>query len=269
MDAGEKVSAFIGKLSFKTTEDSLIRFLKKKGCNPISTRIIIDHDTGKSKGFGYADFSSKSDLDKCLALEGQELDGFNIHCDVAKSAGGGGGARGGGSGGGARGGRSGSFGGNSSGGFQGGRIQQPPGKRLKIGNLSFDSNRDSLEGKFPTAIDVFVVNDKDTGRSRGFGFLEFESIGEATKMMKKWDGKSVDGRDIRLEYAGERPQSGGSGGRGGYQGGRGGGGFQGGRGGGGARRGGRPGFSPNPSRRGAIQAYEGSKKKFADSDDSY
>ena len=259
---GEKVSAFIGKLSFKTTEVSLTRFLTKKGCNPLSTRVITDYESGKSKGFGYADFSCKSDMDKCLSLDGQELDGFNIHCDAAKSAGTGGG------GGGSRGGRS-SFGGNTSGGgFQGGKPQQqqPPGKRLKISNLSFDSSKDSLDGKFPTAVDVFIVNDRDTGRSRGFGFLEFESTAEATKMMKKWGGKSIDGRTIRMEYAGERPQSGGGGGgdrRGGFQGGRGG--F-----GGGARRGGgRPGFSPNPARKGAIQAYEGSKKKFQDSDDSY
>ena len=261
MESGEKISAFIGKISFKTTEASLTRFLTKKGCNPISTRIICDHDTGKSKGFGYADFSSKSDLDKCLSLDGQELDGFNIHCDAAKSAGGGGGA--------SRGGRS-SFGGNSSGGgYQGGRgqqQQQPAGKRLKISNLSFDSSRDSLEGNFPNAVDVFIVNDRDTGRSRGFGFLEFESIGEANKVMKKWSGKSIDGRAIRLEYAGERPQSGGGGRGGGFQGGRDS--FQGGRG-GGSRRGGKPGFSPNPARKGAIQTYEGSKKKFADSDDSY
>lgn len=248
---GEKISAFIGKLSFKTTEASLQRFLTKHGCKPVSVRIITDYDSGKSKGFGYADFSSKSTFEKCLALDGEELDGFNIHCDSAKSSGGG-----------ARGGRS-SFGGNSGGGRSsfggggGGRggPQQPAGKRLKISNLSYNTSTDSLQDTFSNAVDVFVVMDRDTGKSRGFGFLEFESVGEATKMMKKFGGQNVDGREVRLEYAGERPQSGG--GRGG---------FQGGRGGNRGRGGGRPSFSPNPSRKGAIQPYEGSKKKFGYSD---
>ena len=249
----EKISAFIGKLSFKTTESSLTRFLSQHGCKPISVRIITDYDSGKSKGFGYADFTNKSAFEKCLALDGEELDGFNIHCDSAKSSGGGGRGAGRSSFGGNSGGGRSSFGGG--GGGRGGP-QQPAGKRLKISNLSYNTSTDSLHDTFSNAVDVFVVMDRDTGKSRGFGFIEFESIGEATKMMKKFSGKNVDGREVRLEYAGERPQSGGN--RGGFQGGRGGGGR--------GRGGGRPSFSPNPARKGAIQAYEGSKKKFGYSD---
>ena len=230
----------------------------------------MDKETGKSRGFGYADFSSKADLDKCLSFDGDELDGFNIRCDMANSSSGGansgGGDRRSGGFGGDR--RSGGFGGDRrSGGFNSGGNSSfgsassfPPGKRLKINNLSWDTTRDSLEASFSNAVDVFLVTDRDTGKSRGFGYIEFDSVGEATKQMKKWTGKNIDGRSIRLEFAGERPQSGGGGGgRGGFQGGRGGGR-------GGPQKFGRSSFSPNPARKGAIQAYEGSKKKFNNSD---
>ncbi|WP_411022961.1 hypothetical protein, partial [Salmonella sp. s51228] len=124
--------------------------------------------------------------------------------------------------------------------------------RLKISNLNYETNYDTLSSIFNSAVDVFIVKDKESGESRGFGFVEFSSVDEAKKMMKKNTGKKIDGRDIRLEFAGERPSPGGqSGGRGSF-----------GRGRGGNSYGNRGSFNSKGMRSGAIQEYAGTKKKF-------
>ncbi|XP_059915434.1 cold inducible RNA binding protein a isoform X2 [Gadus macrocephalus] len=106
--------------------------------------------------------------------------------------------------------------------------------KLFIGGLSFDTNEESLMAafaKYGNIAKVDVIRDKDTGRSRGFGFVKFDNADEAKDALEGMNGKSLDGRSIRVDEAG-RGRSGGS--RGGSRGnfGGGGGGF-GGRGGGG------------------------------------
>ncbi|KAK6467456.1 cold-inducible RNA-binding protein B-like isoform X1 [Huso huso] len=116
--------------------------------------------------------------------------------------------------------------------------------KLFVGGLSFDTNEQGLEdvfAKYGQISEVVVIKDRDTQRSRGFGFVTFENPDDAKDAMMAMNGKSVDGRQIRVDQAGK---SGGGGGgyRGGPRGGGGGGGFY--RGGprGGGGRGGR-GFS--------------------------
>jgi cold-inducible RNA-binding protein len=109
--------------------------------------------------------------------------------------------------------------------------------KLYVGNLSFQTSEDRLREIFSEFGDVqsaSLVMDRDTGRPRGFGFVEFANDEHARAAINGLNGKNIDGRDLTVNEA--RPREGGGGGgggRGGFGGGRGGGG-----GGGGGRRGG-------------------------------
>ena len=102
--------------------------------------------------------------------------------------------------------------------------------RLYVGNLAFQTDTDSLRTHFAAigeVTDVHVVMDRETGRSRGFGFVTMGSPQDASKAISEMNGALVDGRPLRVNEAEERPNRGGGGGGGG--GGRGGGGGGGGK----------------------------------------
>jgi RNA recognition motif-containing protein len=112
--------------------------------------------------------------------------------------------------------------------------------KLFVGGLSFSTSNERLREAFAACGAVesaSVVTDRDTGRSRGFGFVEMATPEEAEQAISKLNGTSLDGRTIQVEKA-KAPGSGGGGSRGGG-GGRGG--FGGGGGGGGGRGGSRGG----------------------------
>jgi cold-inducible RNA-binding protein len=112
------------------------------------------------------------------------------------------------------------------------------GNRLYIGNLSYDTSEQELRtefGKVGTVVDAKVISDRETGRSRGFGFIQFSSDSEAAEAIQALNGMSFGGRALVVKEAEERQRpAGGGGGGGGYRssGGAGGGGYQGGGGGG-------------------------------------
>jgi RNA recognition motif-containing protein len=105
---------------------------------------------------------------------------------------------------------------------------------LYIGNLSYDASEENLTELFEsegyTVVRVNVVKDRETGRSRGFAFVELEGV-DARTVIDALNGRSVAGRSIKIDAARERAGGGGGGGRG--RGGGGGGGGYGDRGGGG------------------------------------
>ncbi|MFO0836480.1 MAG: RNA-binding protein [Phycisphaerales bacterium] len=111
--------------------------------------------------------------------------------------------------------------------------------KLYVGNLSFSTTEAQLRELFAAHGDVTsatLVMDRETGRPRGFGFVEFSNDDHARAAMAALGGKNVDGRDLTVNEA--KPREGGGGGRGGFGGGGGRGGFGGGGGGGGRGRGG-------------------------------
>jgi RNA recognition motif-containing protein len=118
--------------------------------------------------------------------------------------------------------------------------------KLYVGNLSFNTTNYDLEemfGQVGTVESANVVEDRETGRSRGFGFVEMSSKEEGENAIQQFNGKEVDGRELKVNEAKPREDRGGFGGgnRGGGGGGRGGfggGGGRGGYGGGGGNRGG-------------------------------
>ena len=100
------------------------------------------------------------------------------------------------------------------------------GKRLYIGNLSFNTTEDGLRAALSeggrTVTDVHIVTDRDTGRPRGFAFAEMASDADAAGAIEALDGKALDGRNLKVNEAQERQPrgGGGGGGRGGGGGGR-------------------------------------------------
>jgi cold-inducible RNA-binding protein len=99
--------------------------------------------------------------------------------------------------------------------------------KLYVGNLSFRTTSDDLREAFSSAGTVesaSVIEDRDTGRSRGFGFVEMATPEEAAAAIEQFNGKDLGGRNLTVNEAKPRTErSGGGGGRGGYGGGRGGG----------------------------------------------
>src|SRR5688572_19805676 len=113
--------------------------------------------------------------------------------------------------------------------------------RLYVGNLSFNTNAEGVRAafqEFGTVSDVHLVSDRETGRSRGFAFVTMGTPEEAAKAIEGMDGRTLDGRPLRVNEAEQRQSRGGGGGGGGYRGGGGGGYGGGGYGGGGDRGGG-------------------------------
>ena len=111
--------------------------------------------------------------------------------------------------------------------------------KLYVGNLAFQTSSQELQELFAQAGTVesaSVVEDRETGRSRGFGFVEMSSKEEGAAAIDQFNGKEVNGRALKVNEAKPRENRGGGGGRGGFGGGRGG--FGGNRGGGGGYGGG-------------------------------
>jgi cold-inducible RNA-binding protein len=113
--------------------------------------------------------------------------------------------------------------------------------RLYVGNLSFQTTSQDLQDYFSQAGTVEsanVVEDRETGRSRGFGFVEMATKEEGEAAIAQFNGKELNGRNLTVNEA--RPREDRGGGRGGFGGGGGRGGYGGGggRGGGGGSRGG-------------------------------
>jgi cold-inducible RNA-binding protein len=105
------------------------------------------------------------------------------------------------------------------------------GKKLYCGNLGYNVSSSDLEtlfSEFGSVKSAEVINDRDTGRSKGFGFVEMQSDNEALAATNALNGKDHDGRTLTVNEAKPREArtggGGGGGGRGGYGGGGGGGG---------------------------------------------
>ncbi len=104
-------------------------------------------------------------------------------------------------------------------------------KKLFVGGLAWATTDDGLRQafeRFGQVAEAKVIMDRETGRSRGFGFVSFNDDGQGSAAMQEMDGGQLDGRTIKVNEAQERaPRPGGGGGGGGF----GGGGGRGGRGG--------------------------------------
>ncbi|KAF7330957.1 Nuclear localization sequence-binding protein [Mycena venus] len=227
-------SIFVGKLSWNVDNDRLAQEFASCG-EVVSATVAIDRNTGQSRGFGHVHFTTTEAVEAALKMNGTEIDGRPVNIDYGrpadKSK--------------VRENRAKTFGDTAS----------EPSATLFVGNLSFGVDEDTVWSFFNecggSVKSVRLPTDRDTGRPKGFGYVEFEDIDSAKKAYEAANGQEIEGRAIRLDYSQPRDSSGGGGGGrgfgGGDRGGRGRGGFGGDRGG---RGGGRGGFGDRGGRGG-------------------
>ncbi|KAG2069990.1 RNA-binding domain-containing protein [Suillus decipiens] len=260
----ETKSIFVGRLSWNVDNDWLAQEFASCG-EIVSAQVQTDRATGKSRGFGYVHFTSADAVEKALQMNGKDIDGRPVNIDKStppdKTA--------------VRENRAKSFGDTPS----------PVSSVLFVGNLSFGVNEDQLWevfGEHGDVKSVRVPTDRESGRPKGFAYVEFSALEAAQAAYGQLQGYELDGRSLRLDYSQPRDNAGGGrgGGRGGFgDRGRGRGGFGGGdrgrgRGGFGGDRGGRGrgrggdrggrggGRGRGGARTGAVTQFEGSKITF-------
>nr|XP_046156094.1 nucleolin isoform X2 [Oncorhynchus gorbuscha] len=220
--AAESKTLIVNNLSYSATEDSLQSAFEG------AVSIRVPQNNGRPKGFAFVEFESAEAAKEALDnLNGTEIEGRQIRLEYSQNSGGRDAGGRGGSGG--------------------------PTKTLFVRGLSGDTTDQSLRDAFDSATGARVVTDRDTGNSKCFGFVDFDSESDCKAAKEAMEGGEIDGSSVNLDYAKPKGDSGGfRGGRGGFGGGgrggrgggfgRGGGGFGGGRGGrGGGFRGGRGG----------------------------
>ena len=222
-------TVFVGRLSWNVDSDWLKSEFEECG-EVVSARVQMDRNSGKSRGFAYVEFADPASVEKALALSGKEIDGRPINVDRStnnKSSGAGNPNEQ----------RRAAFGDKTS----------PPSTVLFVGNLSWAADENSLWDVFAEYGDVKSVRvptDRESGKVKGFAYVEFSDIEASKKAFAGVQGLELHGRNLRLDYS--QPREDGGGGRGGARGGRGfgrgfggeRGGFGGGRGGFGGGRGG-------------------------------
>lgn len=216
---------FVGNLPQGVTEEEVSEFFGSCG-EIVKVRIL-----GAARPNAFLQFASQDGVNASLELNGNDFNGNTIGVEVARKKGG---------------------------------APATGGKGVScfIGNLSFNSTTDSIREFFTdcgNVVDVRIITDKETGRMKGFGYVDFDNVEAAQKAVSEKNGQNLDGRDIRVDLA-ESKQGGGGGGRGG---GFGGGGFGGGFGGRGGGRGG--GFGGRGGGRGGGfggGGFSGSRTRF-------
>ncbi|MBA0604429.1 hypothetical protein Godav_017089 [Gossypium davidsonii] len=176
-EPSEEAKLFVGNLPFDVDSQSLAMLFEKAGTVEIA-EVIYNRDTEQSRGFGFVTMSSIEEAEKA------DLNGRLLTVNKAAP--------------------------------RGSRVDQPPrvferAFRVYVGNLPWDVDNARLEQVFSEhgkVVEARVVYDRETGRSRGFGFVTMSSETELNDAIAALDGQSLDGRAIRVNVAEERPRRG-------------------------------------------------------------
>ncbi|XP_062354823.1 nucleolin [Cinclus cinclus] len=238
---GEPKTLIVNNLSYAATEETLQEVFKKA-----SSIKVPQNNQGRPKGYAFVDFATAEDAKEALnSYNNTEIEGRTIRLEFSTPSWqkGNTNARGGGGG--------------------GGFNQQS--KTLFVRGLSEDTTEETLRESFEGSISARIVTDRDTGSSKGFGFVDFSSAEDAKAAKEAMEDGEIDGNKVILDFAkpkGEFQRGGGFGGRGGRGGGRGGRGGFGGRGGGRGGFGGRGGGFRGGRGGGGDHKPQGKKIKF-------
>uniref|UniRef100_A0A8C9NKK9 Nucleolin n=1 Tax=Serinus canaria TaxID=9135 RepID=A0A8C9NKK9_SERCA len=206
---GESKTLIVNNLSYSATEVTLQEVFKKA-----SSIKVPQNNQGRPKGYAFVDFATTEDAREALnSYNNTEIEGRTIRLEFSAQKG------------------------NTNARGGGGFSQQS--KTLFVRGLSEDTTEETLRESFEGSISARIVTDRDTGSSKGFGFVDFSSAEDAKAAKEAMEDGEIDGNKVTLDFAkpkGDFQRGGGFGGRGGRGGGRGG------RGGFGGRGGGRGGF---------------------------
>ncbi|XP_038002271.1 nucleolin isoform X1 [Motacilla alba alba] len=230
----ESKTLIVNNLSYAATEETLQEVFKKA-----SSIKVPQNNQGRPKGYAFVDFPTAEDAREALnSYNNTEIEGRTIRLEFSSQKGNAN-ARGGGFG------------------------QQS--KTLFVRGLSEDTTEETLRESFEGSISARIVTDRDTGSSKGFGFVDFSSAEDAKAAKEAMEDGEIDGNKVTLDFAkpkGDFQRGGGFGGRGGRGGGRGGRGGFGGRGGGRGGFGGRGGGFRGGRGGGGDHKPQGKKIKF-------
>ncbi|XP_037008087.2 nucleolin isoform X1 [Artibeus jamaicensis] len=228
--SGESKTLVLSNLSYSATEETLQEVFEK------ATSIkVAQNQNGKSKGYAFIEFASFEDAKEALnSCNKREIEGRAIRLELQ-------GPRG------------------------SPNARSQPSKTLFVKGLSEETTEETLKESFDGSVRARIVTDRETGSSKGFGFVDFNSEEDAKAAKEAMEDGEIDGNKVTLDWAKPKGE-GGFGGRGGGRGGFGGrGGGRGGRGGFGGR--GRGGFGGRGGFRGGRggggdHKPQGKKTKF-------
>lgn len=186
-----KYGVWIGNLSFETTQNELRRFLIAKTCDNEETSRITDESISrinmpmngrKCKGFAYVDFDTPEHAQACISLSESQLSGRNLLIKDHTS-----------------------FEGRPP--KQSNGVTNPATRILFVGNLSHDTTEEDLEFNFQHCGEITKVRMatfQDSGKCKGFAFIDFKEVESATKALGDKRCKIVNGRILRMEYGEDR-----------------------------------------------------------------
>ncbi len=177
---------YIGNLELDTTQETLRSEFAKHG-ELVDITIVNDRATGASRGFAFATYAKPSDATNAIeALNGAEIDGRELRVNISRPR--------------EPRQRSGTSGYGGGGAYHG----APDNSKLFVGNLGWDTTSEDLLAAFSPYGDVIeakVISDRETGNSRGFGFVSYSNDDSAEDAIQNLDGVELDGREIRVNIS--------------------------------------------------------------------
>ncbi|CAH8392693.1 unnamed protein product [Eruca vesicaria subsp. sativa] len=180
----EEAKLFVGNLAYDVDSQALAMLFEQAGTVEIA-EVIYNRETDQSRGFGFVTMSTVEEAETAVEkFNRYDLNGRLLTVNKAAP--------------------------------RGSRPErQPrvyePGFRVYVGNLPWDVDNGRLEQVFSEhgkVVDARVVYDRETGRSRGFGFVTMSSETELNDAIAALDGQNMEGRAIRVNVAEERPRRG-------------------------------------------------------------
>ncbi|CAM8927621.1 unnamed protein product [Rhodiola kirilowii] len=178
----EEAKLFVGNLPYDFDSEALANLFNQSGVVEIA-EVIYNRETDQSRGFGFVTMSTVEEAEKAVEMfSGYEVNGRNLTVNKAAP--------------------------------RGSRVERPPRSfersfRIYVGNLPWQVDDARLEQVFSEhgkVVDARVVYDRETQRSRGFGFVTMSSEAEMNDAIAALDGQSLDGRAIRVNAAEDRPR---------------------------------------------------------------
>ncbi|KAK8937824.1 hypothetical protein KSP40_PGU005652 [Platanthera guangdongensis] len=180
----EEAKLFVGNLPYDVDSEKLAHLFEKAGIVEVA-EVIYNRETGQSRGFGFVNMSNVEEAQKAMELFNRyDCNGRLLTVNIASP--------------------------------RGSLPEKPrrefePSVRIYVGNLPWqvdDSGLEQIFSQHGEVVNARVVYDRETGRSRGFGFVTMASKRDHENAIEALDGKDLDGRPIRVNVAEERPRRG-------------------------------------------------------------